>query len=134
MWAGSTRQVGKFDLSCGQLRPCGQIRLSVWAASTSVWAGSTRTLATTTTTTTTTTVDRYSAENQWSRSNVSANASTERSADSRSICRPSLGRYTSTDMSTDTSVESRSICRPRGAQNTHDPIFLDMLTLQNMCL
>ena len=81
-------------------------------------------------------------------SNVLADTSTEISADSRSICRPSLGRYTSvnkstdiswstyqlsvdryvdlhsTDMLTDTSVESRSICRPiyrsRGAQNTHD--------------
>ena len=71
---------------------------------------------------------------------VSAAISTEISADSRSICRSSLGRYTSvdmstdtsrstyrptvdryvdrhidrysTDMSTDTSVDGRSICRP----------------------
>ena len=37
-------------------------------------------------------------------------------------------------MSTDTSVESRSICRPiyrsRGAQNTHDPIYLYAKNLQ----
>ena len=72
--------------------------------------------------------------------NVSADISTEISADNRSIYRPSLGRYyrpsvgryvdrhisrASVDMSTDASVESRSMCRPiyqsRAAQNTHDP-------------
>ena len=40
----------------------------------------------------------------------SADTSTEISADSRSICRPSLGRYTSVDKSTDI---SRSTYRPR---------------------
>ena len=58
------------------------------------------------------------------------------STDARPICRPiyratHLGRHIgrhSTDMSTDISVDCRSICRPicrsRGAQNTHDPVFL----------
>ena len=45
MWAHSTLNVGTFD-HVGRFNPAsGQIRLSVWAASTYVWAGSTRTLA-----------------------------------------------------------------------------------------
>ena len=50
------------------------------------------------------------------------------SPDAQLICRLThLGRHIdwhSTDMSTDTSVKCRPISRSRGAQNTHDLIFL----------
>ena len=63
---------------------------------------------------------------------------------SRSTYRATLDRYVgrhidrySTDMSTDTLVESRSICRPiyrsRGAQNTHDPMCIDVFLYKKLC-
>ena len=81
-------------------------------------------------------VDHHSAD-------ISVDTSVYTSTDtSLSTYRPILGRYVdrhigwhSADMSTNRSVECRSICRPRcrpiyrsrGAQNTHDPSFVDNL-------
>ena len=68
------------------------------------------------------TVDRYSADNQWSAYRPSVAAiSTEISADSRPICRLSLGRYLGwyigryvdrRHISVDISTDTRPICRP----------------------